>query len=136
MTLRTPESTASTRAHTQFLGYGCMDDHTIERIYGLQATCVIDVPGLFFDMLSMDVCTTRHWQTTGAGNKCLYYILVYAFQQAPQCKDGLAESMAIARAHRRYHSYIKPTDLKPELKLLLTFKDLVFLPVQTMWEEG
>ena len=25
-----------------------------------------------FDMLPMGVCTTRHWQTNGAGIKCLY----------------------------------------------------------------
>ena len=30
-----------------------------------QATRVIDVLGLFFDMLSIGVCTTRHWPTSG-----------------------------------------------------------------------
>ena len=38
--------------------HGCMDDLTTERSFDLLATCVIDVLGLFFDMLSIDVCTT------------------------------------------------------------------------------
>ena len=36
-----------------------------ERNFDLQATWVIDVPGLFFDMFSMGVCTTRHWEVSG-----------------------------------------------------------------------
>ena len=39
-----------------------MDDLTTERGFDLQATWVIDVLGLFFDM---SVCTTRHWQMFG-----------------------------------------------------------------------
>ena len=47
-----------------------------ERIFYSQATCtcVIDVLGLYFDVLSMGVCTTMHWdyRSTGAGIKCFY----------------------------------------------------------------
>ena len=42
-----------------------MDDLTTDRSFDLQATWLIDVLGLFLDMLSMDVCTTRQWQTSG-----------------------------------------------------------------------
>ena len=42
-----------------------MDDLTTERSFDSQATWVIDVLGLFFDMLSMGVCINRHWQTSG-----------------------------------------------------------------------
>ena len=42
-----------------------MDDLTIERSFDPQATWVIDVLGLFFDMSSTGVCTARHWQTSG-----------------------------------------------------------------------
>ena len=37
-------------------------DPTTEHSIDLQAMWVIDVLGLFFDMLSMGECTTRHWQ--------------------------------------------------------------------------
>ena len=47
---------------TQFSGHGCMDHLTTER-FDSQATRFIDVLG-FFEMLSMGVCTTRHWRTT------------------------------------------------------------------------
>ena len=50
---------------TQFPGHECMDDLTTERSFGSQATWVIYVSFLFFDMLSMGVCTTRHWHTSG-----------------------------------------------------------------------
>ena len=51
---------------THFLGHGCMDDLTTERSFDLQATRVIGILGLFFDMFStMGVCTTRHCQTSG-----------------------------------------------------------------------
>ena len=46
-------------------GHGCMDDVTTERSFDSLATCVIDVLCLFFDMFSVGVCTTRHWQTSG-----------------------------------------------------------------------
>ena len=39
-----------------------MDDLTTERSFDSQATWVIDVLYLLFDMLSMGVCTTMHWQ--------------------------------------------------------------------------
>ena len=51
-----------------------MDDLITERSFDSQATEVIDELGLFFDMLSISACTTRHW-STGAGIKCLYYIM-------------------------------------------------------------
>ena len=43
------------------------EDLPTERSFDSQATWVmiIDVLGLFFDMLSMVVCTTRLWQTSG-----------------------------------------------------------------------
>ena len=43
----------------------CIGDLTTERSFDSQATWVIDMLGLFFDMLSMDVCTIRHRQTSG-----------------------------------------------------------------------
>ena len=47
----------------QFPGHGCMDDLTTERRFDSEATCVTDVLGLF-GMISMGVCTARHWQTS------------------------------------------------------------------------
>ena len=41
------------------------DDLTAACSSDSQAMGAIDVLGLFFDMLSMDVCTTRHWHTSG-----------------------------------------------------------------------
>ena len=41
-----------------------MDDLRTERSFEWQAW-VIDMRGLYFDMLSMGFCTTRHWQTSG-----------------------------------------------------------------------
>ena len=49
----------------QFPGHGCMDDPIAERGFDSQATWVLGVLGVFFDMLSMGVCTTRHCQTSG-----------------------------------------------------------------------
>ena len=59
----------NTRPHARlpprFHGHGCMHDLTIERrSLRSQATWVIDVLGLFFDMLPVGVCTARHWQTS------------------------------------------------------------------------
>ena len=42
-----------------------MDDLTIEHSFDSQATWIIDVLGLFFDMLPIGVCTTGHLQTSG-----------------------------------------------------------------------
>ena len=42
-----------------------MGDLTTEHSFDLQATWAIGVLGLLFDMLSMGVCTTRQWQTSG-----------------------------------------------------------------------
>ena len=42
-----------------------MDDLTTERCSDSQPTWAIDVLSLFFDMLSMGVCTNRYWQTSG-----------------------------------------------------------------------
>ena len=44
--------------------HGCMDNITKERSFS-QATLVIDVFGLFINMLSMSVCTIRHRQMAG-----------------------------------------------------------------------
>ena len=35
------------------------------RSFDVQAIWVFEVLGLFFDMLSMGVCATRHWQMSG-----------------------------------------------------------------------
>ena len=40
-----------------------MDGLETERSFDSQATWVIDVLGLLFEMLFKGVCTTRHWQT-------------------------------------------------------------------------
>ena len=51
----------STRLIPTHLSYhGCMGDLTIERSFDSQSTWVIDVFGLFLDMLFMGICTTRH----------------------------------------------------------------------------
>ena len=42
-----------------------MDDLTTERGFDSQATRVIGVLRLYFDVLSISVCTIRHWHTTG-----------------------------------------------------------------------
>ena len=42
-----------------------MDDLTTECNFDSQATWVIDVLDLFHDMLSMNVCATRHRHTSG-----------------------------------------------------------------------
>ena len=48
-----------------FSGHGRMYDLTTARNTDSHATWVIGVLGLFLDMLSMGVCTTTHWQTSG-----------------------------------------------------------------------
>ena len=57
--------TTSRSMATQFPGHGCMDDLTTERNCDSQVTWVIVVLVLFFYILPMDVCTTRHWQMSG-----------------------------------------------------------------------
>ena len=56
----------NTRPHARlppsFLG---MDEFTTIRSFDSQETWAIDVRGLFFDMSSMDVYTTRQCQTSG-----------------------------------------------------------------------
>ena len=42
-----------------------MDELTTERSFDSEDTWLIDVSGLFFDILSMDVCKARHGQTSG-----------------------------------------------------------------------
>ena len=42
-----------------------MDDLINEHFFDSQAAVVIHVLGLFLNILSMDVCSTRHWQTSG-----------------------------------------------------------------------
>ena len=49
----------------QFPGHGCMDIIATERRFDSQATWVIDMLGLFLVILSIGVCTTRYWQTSG-----------------------------------------------------------------------
>ena len=45
--------------------YLSMDELTTKCSFATQATRNIGVLGIFFDMLSLGVCTTRHWQTSG-----------------------------------------------------------------------
>ena len=56
----------NTRLHAlvppRFLG---MDDLTIEHSIDLQATWIIGVLGICFDLLFLSVCTTKLWQTSG-----------------------------------------------------------------------
>ena len=55
----------NTRPHSRLpLSCLCMDDLTTDHIFDPQATWVIGVLGYFLT-LSMGVCTTRHWQTSG-----------------------------------------------------------------------
>ena len=42
-----------------------IDDLITEPSFDSQAALVIGVHGLFFAQLSMGVCTTKHWQTSG-----------------------------------------------------------------------
>ena len=60
--------------------HGCMDDLTSERSFNSQATGVIDVLGLSFDM---GVCATRHWQTPGRLvqelNVCTVHTYIHTF---------------------------------------------------------
>ena len=58
-----------------FPGHGCIDELKIECSFGSQATQLIDVLGLFSDMLSMGAYTTGHGQT--------YFILDHI--QSPEC---------------------------------------------------
>ena len=57
----------NTRPHIRlplFPGHECIADLKTERSFSSQTTWVIYVFGLFFDMLPMGVCSTRHWQTS------------------------------------------------------------------------
>ena len=51
--------------HPYFRRHGCMDDLTTELALIHKATWIIDVLGLFVDMISTGLCTTRHWQASG-----------------------------------------------------------------------
>ena len=42
-----------------------MEELTTERSFDSQDTQYIGVLDLFFDMVSMGICTIRHWQTSG-----------------------------------------------------------------------
>ena len=53
---------AHARLTSSFQG---MDAWMFSEPSDLQATWVIGVLGLFFDMLSLGASTTRHWQTSG-----------------------------------------------------------------------
>ena len=82
------QCTTALRIAIQFPGRGCMDDSTTERRLYSQATWVIDLLGLIFDIFSMGAFTTRHWQTSGRLvqelNVCTavckdYYTLAFLF---------------------------------------------------------
>ena len=45
--------------------HGRMDGRKTERNYDSQVRWVTDMLGLLLDMLSMGICKTRHWQTSG-----------------------------------------------------------------------
>ena len=44
------------------LSFLCMEDVTTERSFDSQATWVIEVLGILFEMLSVGVCINGHWQ--------------------------------------------------------------------------
>ena len=50
---------------TQFRRNGFMDDLKTKRNFDWEVTWALDVLGSFIDMLSICMCTTRHWQTSG-----------------------------------------------------------------------
>ena len=78
----------NTRPHARlppsFLG---MDYLTTERSFDSQATWVIDLLGLSFDMLSIGVWTTRYWQTFGR--------LVQEFNVCTVCEYGISVGLTI-----------------------------------------
>ena len=55
----------SIRLHTRFPGHGLMDDITTERSFDSHAAWVIHVIGSSFEISSMGVYRTRHWQPSG-----------------------------------------------------------------------
>ena len=61
---------------TQFPGHTCMDRLSTERSVDSQASLVIHIFGSFysFDMSSIGVCITRHWQMSGCLLQKLNYI--------------------------------------------------------------
>ena len=82
----------------QFLGHGCMDDLTTERKVDLQAQWVIYLLGLFFDLLSMGVWTTRHcMQTSGRSvqkwNVCTVCIPSLRYRISKNVKIGLVSTL-------------------------------------------
>ena len=88
----------NTQPHAQFPGYGCMDDLTTESSFNSQATCVIMSLIYFFDMLSLGVCTTRHWQTSG---RLVQELKVCT---APRYTDyGLVRQSTSCSAHPQYY---------------------------------
>ena len=63
---------------TQFPGHGCIDDLITERSFYSQATRVINVLSLIFDMLSMGnfYKALTGVRSNGPGIKCLYSIII------------------------------------------------------------
>ena len=70
----------NTRSFAWMHLHGCMDDLTTVRSFDLQHTWVIDMLGLYFDILSMVVCTPRHGQTSGQLAQELIVCTVYSTQ--------------------------------------------------------
>ena len=83
-----------------------MEDLTTGGSLDLQATYtwVIDVLGLFFDMLSMGVCATRHWQTPS----WLVQELNVCTVSVPTWSDWYAFKQSFAILHStNFHQYLR-----------------------------
>ena len=98
-----------TSAHliaTQFSGLGCMEDFTTGGSFDLQATYtwVIDVLGLFFDMLSINARTTRHWETPS----WLVQELNVCTVSVPKWSDWYAFKQSFVIFHStNFHQYLR-----------------------------
>ena len=70
----------TSRPHTGLpASFLILEDLTTERSFVLQATCVIDVLGLFFDVIHefLDNQTLPDVRSTGSGIKYLYCMYTY-----------------------------------------------------------
>ena len=89
------QSWHNTQPHSRLpLSCLCMDDLTTERIFDSQSTWVIDVLGYFLT-LSMGVCITRHWQTSGRLVQELNVSTVY-FETCPFFCDHFCSLKALS----------------------------------------
>ena len=80
-----------------------MDDLTGEHSFDLQATCVIDVLGLYFDMVSMGACKQElaDAPSTGVGINCLYCTFQLIFKIINN--DSRPDYMLLVILYRIFH---------------------------------